>query len=223
MTSAQGDHVGEGDATGGKGPSGASIPGYRPDDALWGESTTGPDELQVAPAIRASRFPRWALLLSAILAAVLVLAGAGVVAWRINTARPQVVVTASAPRTPWQLVPPLQVGSYSRDANADDTPSTNPATRKSAIATTYARNGQNTVVLLMSRPETDARKFLTDLGMNAVVASGDGWCGTSIDTNHDACALVRDDTAIAIVDLAGLTRSDLWAIDQQFATALAGR
>lgn len=187
----------------------------------WGTSSTGPDELEVDPAIQPARLPRWLLLLLGILLVLLAVAGAGYAAWRMNASKPQVVITASASRTPWSLTPPLAVGEYSRDANANDTPSANPTTRKSAIASTYARNGQNSVVLLMSRPETDVKKFMTDMGMNAVIQTEDGYCGTSVDTNRDGCAIVRDNTAIMLVDLVGLTRTDLMALTHDFAEELA--
>lgn len=183
----------------------------------WGTSSTGPDELDVPPAIRTNRLPRWLLVLTGVLLFALAVGGAGYAAWRINSTKPQVVITASASRTPWTLTPPLQVGAYSRDASANDQPSRNPTTNKSAIATTYARQGQNSVVLLMSRPENDTKKFMEDMGMNAVVPNEDGFCGTSIDTNRDGCAVVVDNSAIMLVDLVGLTRTDLMELTHQFA------
>ncbi|MGO4958457.1 hypothetical protein ACTQ49_14525 [Luteococcus sp. Sow4_B9] len=184
-------------------------------------ATTGPDELDAGPVIHASRFPRWVLLLAGLLGLLLVVGGAAYAAYRINASKPQVVITAAPSRTPWTMTPPLSVDEYSRDANSADTPSANPTTKKSTIAATYARGGQNTVVLLMSRPETDAKKFMTDMGMNAIIATEDGYCGTSIDTNRDACAIIRDKTAIMIVDLVGLTRTDLMELTNRFADTMA--
>ncbi|SJN28347.1 hypothetical protein [Luteococcus japonicus] len=206
----------------------SSTPGDNPppsplqDNSRFGaEASTGPDELDAGPVIRAERFPRWLLLTAGILALVLAVAGAGIAAWRINASKPQVVITASGPRTPWEMVPPLSVDEYSRDASAADTPSANPTTKKQTIAATYARSGQNTVVLLMSRPEKDAKKFMVDLGMNSVIATEDGFCGTSVDTNRDSCALIRDNTAIMVVDLVGLSRADLMTLAHKFADSLA--
>lgn len=185
------------------------------------QASTGPDELEAGPVIRASRFPRWLLVLAGLLTLALAVGGAGYAAYRMNAAKPQVVITAEPSRTPWKMVPPLSVDDYSRDANSADTPSANPTTKKSTIAATYARGGQNTVVLLMSRPETDPKKFMTDMGMNAVIATDNGYCGTSIDTNRDACAIVRDRTAIMIVDLVGLNRTDLMKLTNRFADTMA--
>ncbi|GAA1397561.1 hypothetical protein [Luteococcus peritonei] len=186
----------------------------------WSDSSTGPDELEVAPALRSSRFPKWLLVLMGVLLGALVVGGAGLTAWRINAAKPQVVITAGPSKTPFALVPPLAVGEYSRDASANDQPSVNPTTKKSAIAATYARGGQNSVVLLMSRPEADVKKFMTDMGMNTVIQTEDGYCGTSVDTNRDGCAIVRGNTAIMLVDLVGLTRTDLMELTHDFADEL---
>lgn len=183
-------------------------------------ASTGPDELEVGPAINGNRFPRWALLLIGTLTLLLAVAGAGYGAWYLNSRKPQVVVTASGPKTPWKMYPPLQMDEYSRDANSADTPSANPTTKKSVISATYARSGQNTVVLLMSRPEKDPKQFMADMGMNTVVATDDGFCGTSVDSNRDGCAIMRDDTAVMIVDLVGQSRADLMVLAHKFADAM---
>lgn len=189
----------------------------------WGlDASTGPDELQAPPAIRASRFPRWALVLFVALASVLVIGGAGYGAWRYNADKPQVVITASGPHTAFPLVPPLRVGDFSRDANANATPTPNPTTKVSSIATTYSKDGHDAFVLLMARPATDGKKFMTEIGMNAVVPTDDGWCGTSVDSTREGCAVLRDDTALLVVDLAGMTRTDLMQQAHAFATQLAG-
>lgn len=185
------------------------------------DSSTGPDELEAGPVIHAQRFPRWLMVLAGLLALLLAAGGAGYAAWRINAAKPQVVVTAGPPKKPWAMVPPLQMGEYSRDASAAESPSANPTTKKQTIAATYAKGGQNSAVLLMSRPEKDAKKFMTDLGMNAVVATADGYCGTSIDTNREGCAVIVDDTAVMVVDLVGLTRTDLMTLTHRFAKELS--
>ncbi|MEL4356441.1 MULTISPECIES: hypothetical protein [unclassified Luteococcus] len=202
----------------------SSTPGNSPingSSQLAPGASTGPDELEVGPAIHSGRFPRWALVLIGTLLILASVAGAAYVAWRMNTGKPQVVVTASGPRTPWAMVPPLAVDEFSRDANANDTPSANPTTKTSTISATYARSGQNSVVLLMSRPEKDPKKFMADMGMNTVVATDDGYCGTSVDSNRDGCAIMRDDTAILIVDLVGQSRSDLMVVAHKFADEMA--
>ena len=57
--------------------------------------------------------------------------------------------------------------------------------------------------------------------MNAVVAAADGYCGTSIDTNREGCAVIVDDTAVMVVDLVGLTRTDLMTLTHRFAKELS--
>lgn len=183
------------------------------------EASTGPDELQALPPLRASRFPRWAVLLVGLLALALAAGGAAYGAWRYNASKPQVVITAGGPHTPFPMVPPLRVGDYSRDVNQDATPTPNPLTKSSTIASTYAKGGHNAFVLLMSRPEADGKKFMADMGMNAVVPTDDGWCGTSVDSTREGCAVVRDNTALLLVDLSGMTRTDL--IEQAHAVAEA--
>ena len=46
-----------------------------------GTSSTGPDELEVDPAIKPARLPRWLLLLLGTLLVLLAVAGAGYAAW----------------------------------------------------------------------------------------------------------------------------------------------
>ena len=162
------------------------------DNGPWGiDASTGPDELEAPPVLRASRFPRWALVLFGVL--------------------------------PFPLVPPLRLDDYSRDANADVMPSMNPASKRSTVTATYSKAGNNAFVLLMSRPETDGKKFMADMGMNAVVPTDDGWCGTSVDSTREGCAVLRDDTALLVVDLSGMTRTDLIQQAHGFGTALAGQ
>ena len=194
------------------------------DNGPWGiDASTGPDELESPPVLRASRFPRWALVLFGVLTLVLVVGGAGIGAYRYNASKPQVVITASGAHTPFPLVPPLRLDDYSRDANADVMPSMNPASKRSTVTATYSKAGNNAFVLLMSRPETDGKKFMADMGMNAVVPTDDGWCGTSVDSTREGCAVLRDDTALLVVDLSGMTRTDLIQQAHGFGTALAGQ
>lgn len=202
-------------------PSGshAALPSRPRRDGLGGDVV---DELNAVPALRASRFPRWVLALAATLAALAVIAGTAYAAYRYNQDKPATVVTAGTVNTAWPLTPPLQVAGYSRNANANATPTSLPNSNKSAIATTYARNGRDSVVLLLGRPESDGRKFMEELGMTGVAATGDGFCGTTSDTGDDGCTLIRDNTAITVVDLAGLTRTDLMALTHTFADTLAG-
>lgn len=193
----------------------------RKDGHLQGDRTTGPDELEAGPVIHTGGLPGWVVPLVGALLVLLALGGGGYAAYRYNANKPTEVITIGPSRTPWALMPPLSMGEYSRDANSADTPSMNPNTKKSTITATYSKGGQATVVLLMSRPETDAKKFMTDMGMNAIIAEGSGFCGTSSDNNHDGCAVIRDNTAISVVDLVGLSRVELMDLANQFGDQLA--
>lgn len=188
---------------------------------VQGDHTTGPDELEAGPVIHTGGLPKWVIPLVGTLLVLLALGGGGFAAYRYNASKPQEVITIGPSRTPWKLMPPLSMGEYSRDANSADTPSMNPGTKKSTISAIYSKAGQPTVVLLLSRPETDAKKFMSDLGMNAVIAEGAGYCGTSADSNRDGCAIIRDNTAISVVDMVGLSRAELMQIANDFADEMS--
>lgn len=201
-------------------PAHSAGPGDAP--GMTGDHTSGPDELQLDPVLTTNKLPGWVVPLVGILLALAAVLGGGYAAWRHNQNKPDVVVTASAPRTPWQLMPPLSVGEYSRDANSDDSPSVHPVTKKQAVSATYSKGGAQSAVLLLSRPETDAKKFMTeDMVMNTVIAQGEGFCGTSIENNRDGCTVIRDNTAVTVVDLAGASREEIMALTVKFADQLS--
>lgn len=197
----------------------SSTPGQGPAWGMTPATDQEPDELEAGPVIEPHTLPRWIWAVLGMLLVLLAVGGAVFAAMSINN-RPSATASPSQVNTQWSMTPPLTMGAYSRDANAVATPSSNPATQKQALATTYSKNGKDMLVLLQSRPEDDARKFMTDLGMNAIVENGNGFCGTSIESNRDACAIVRGNTAVAVSDLAGLTRTELMKLAEQFADQL---
>lgn len=188
---------------------------------LTGDLTSGPDELQLDPVLNTRRLPRWVVPLVGILLAVAAVLGGGYAAWRYNASKPEVVVTASAPRTPWKMVPPLALGEYSRDANSKDTPSLDPATKKEVVSATYSKGGAQSAVLVLSRKETDAKKFMETMSMTTVIEQDEGFCGINTDTSREGCALIRDNTAVLVVDLAGASRQDVMKLAVQFADTLS--
>ena len=175
--------------------------------------------------------PRWASWFSpensttlgiAIVALLCVLSASG--AFLYNRLQPEAVVTVSAPAdggSPFPMALPPVLGHYSRDAS-DAQPSSAPD-GSTTVMGRYSLNGQSAVVVLINRPATDPPTFLTGNGFDAVVSDlNDGACGTSVDTNDNACVVIRQGTAILTMGLLDQTRTDLLALTRDVAQRLSG-
>lgn len=162
------------------------------------------------------------LVIAAIVSLLLVGLAAGF-GWVYARSQPDTVTTQTqlATRPPFEMVLPLEIGDYSRDANQGNTPNTG-ADGKVTISATYAKGGQPAFVLLLGRPYGDGREFMRDLNMNAIAEVDDGLCGISGDNQNDGCSLVRDNTGILVLSTVDISRADLMVITQQAATQLAG-
>lgn len=144
--------------------------------------------------------------------------------WIYARSQPDSVTTQTqvATRPPFELVLPLEIGEYSRDANQGNSPNVG-ADGKTTISATYSKGGQPAFVLLLGRPYDDNREFMRDLNMNAVSEVDDGLCGISGDNQNDGCALIRDNTGILVLSTVDMARADLMALTQQAATQLTGQ
>lgn len=162
------------------------------------------------------------LIIAAIVSLLLVGMAAGF-GWIYARSQPDTVITQTQvpTRPPFDMVLPLQIGDYSRDANEGNTPSKG-ADGKQTLSATYAKGGQPAFVLLLGRPYDDGREFMRDLNMNAIGEVDDGLCGISGDNQNDGCSLIRDNTGILVLATVDLSRADLMAITQQAASQLAG-
>lgn len=157
-----------------------------------------------------TRPSRRALLIGTIFV-VLVVIVAGIAAYFINTAQP--ADPTARPSSTWELALPVQVGDYSRDPNAGSSPSADGG--RTTVSATYAKGGKDAVVVLMTRPESDLKKFMKDAAMNAVTeqelsnGKGTAQCGTSSDNNYTGCVVLQDDTAVLVMGLLDQSRQEL--------------
>ncbi|MGA4670022.1 hypothetical protein ACPCG0_09530 [Propionibacteriaceae bacterium Y1923] len=166
---------------------------------------------------------RTRLLVIAGIVSLLLVATAAGVGWIYARSQPAAVTTQTqvATRPPFELVLPLEIGEYSRDANQGNSPNVG-SDGKTTISATYARGGQPAFVLLLGRPYDDNREFMRDLNMNAVSEVEDGLCGISGDNQNNGCALIRDNTGILVLSTVDMSRADLMALTKQAATQLTG-
>lgn len=168
----------------------------RPSRAAEPDSSSGPS--------------RRALLIGTFVV-VLVVVVAGIAAYFINSSQPTTPTTR--PSSTWELALPVQVGNYTRDPNSASSPSA--GSGRTTVSATYAKDGKDAVVILMTRPESDLKQFMKDAAMNAVTeqelskGSGSAQCGTSSDNNYTGCVVLRDDTAVLVMGLLDQSRQDL--------------
>lgn len=160
-----------------------------------------------------------------LLATVALIVVAGLVAYVVGVASPDPAPTPS--HRAWPLALPLQVDGYSRDPNTTTTPTTKQGV--TTLSATYAKDNQDAVIVLMSRPATDLRTFMTQAAMNAVAdqplsdGSGTARCGVSLDNNHISCAIIQDTTAVLVVGLLDQPRQQLADLAEKVgSTAAAG-
>ncbi|MDU3272236.1 MAG: hypothetical protein E7D41_02355, partial [Cutibacterium sp.] len=106
---------------------------------------------------------------------------------------------------------------------------TKPTTKDgtTTLSATYAKDNQDTVIVLMSRPTTDLKKFMNDAAMNSVTTqpvtgtSTKAMCGTSLDNNNTSCAVLKDDTAVLAVGLLDQSRPELAGVANSVAEQAA--
>lgn len=184
-----------------------------PDGPAPSNASREPGQSRSGPSVRT--------IVIGVLLTLLLIAGAVLTAVLVNETGPDTFVTAAASNTPFPMVLPAKVGSYSRDPNAGTTPTTNPTSGISTMSSTYSKGSQPAVVVVLSRPEKDAQKFMAEAAMGAVTAQGEGYCGTSSDNNLDTCVVISEQTAVMVAGLLGQSRADLMAVAQQFGSELA--
>lgn len=166
------------------------------------------------------------MLIGTIIALVMVTI-VGVVVYAINSVQPAGPSSTPTATSTWTMELPVQIGSYTRDPNATNAPSTEAGT--TTTSATYATKGQDAVVVLMSRPQTDLRAFMDDAGMNSVSEqqlsdkSGSAQCGIDPDHNDTGCVVLQENTAVLVLALLNQSRQDLADLAQQVARQTAGQ
>lgn len=178
------------------------------------------------PARAAEENPRHTKLLLTILASViLIVIVAFILSWIFSnddSSAPENGPTVHAATWPLQL--PQGAGSYTRDPNTATKPTTKDGT--TTLSATYAKDNQDAVIVLMSRPTTDLKKFMNDAAMNSVTiqpvtgTSTKAMCGTSLD-NNTSCAVLKDDTAVLAVGLLDQSRPELAGVANSVAEQAA--
>ncbi len=153
---------------------------------------------------------RTRMVVYAVLAVLVLMIVAGVIGYvaSLQAAPKQPIEVVTSLQAPLQL--PLQAGTLARDPNKGLNPSTDPDTKVLSQSATYNRDGKATVIVVASRPVTDAQKLLQDAGAQAVRPVGDGFCGRTSE-DYDACTIVRGNTAVLGVALADQTPEELMA------------
>lgn len=179
------------------------------------------------PARAADENPRHTKLLLTILASViLIVIVAFILSWIFSnddSSVPDNGPTVHAATWPLQL--PQSAGSYTRDPNTATKPTTKDGT--TTLSATYAKDNQDAVIVLMSRPTTDLKKFMNDAAMNSVTiqpvtgTSIRAMCGTSLDNNNTSCAVLKDDTAVLAVGLLDQSRPELAGVANSVAEQAA--
>lgn len=117
---------------------------------------------------------------------------------------------------------PVQVGDYVR---GDITTSQGPAPDNKRIARADYSDGEHSVVVLLTFPETDLPDFLSAAGVEtdqasqsaspspsaSVVLPPDVLCGPSLDTGKQACGRIVDNTGLLV---ATVTEQDEQAVEK---------
>jgi hypothetical protein len=206
-------------------------PSNRPDSSDAGRSASrAAGRHRGAPGRAADdphRPPSHKALLIGTIAAVIVLIIVGVSSYFINSSQPVAPSATPVATSTWALDLPVQIGNYTRDPNTTSAP-----TAQGGVTTTsatYAAKGKNAVVVLMSRPQTDLKKFMSDAGMTAVGEqplsdrSGSALCGVDPDHNDTGCVVLQENTAVLALGLQDQSRQDLADLAQQAAKLAAGQ
>lgn len=157
----------------------------------------------------------------AVLGVFVLVVGAGIAGYLLSLPRgpiatPSAVVTTL--QAPLQL--PHQAGSFVRDSDAALRPTTDPSTGALSMSATYTTSaGRPALIVVASRPSTDATTLLRDAGAPVVHDVADGSCGRTA-RDLDACALLEGNTALLVVALQDQTPLELMQNARTVADAL---
>lgn len=102
--------------------------------------------------------------------------------------------TPSIDETLWPMESPNTLGRYVR-GEVTSTPMGTKSDRD--IVTANYADGNDRIVLLLSRPEDDLATYLENIGVEESEQVGEATCGVTVD-NVRLCARVVDETAIAV-------------------------
>ncbi len=106
--------------------------------------------------------------------------------------------TPSIDSSLWVMESPTTLGNYVR-GDVTSTPA-GPKADRDIVTAQYA-DGNDKIVLLLSRPEDDLATYLEELTVEPVETDesfGEASCGVSVVTELPFCVRVVDDTAIAV-------------------------
>ncbi|AZZ43101.1 hypothetical protein [Acidipropionibacterium jensenii] len=150
----------------------------------------------------------------------------GFAAYAINSIQPSTRSASPVASSTWKLELPVQIGDYTRDPNAAASPSTQAGS--TVISATYSKGGKDSAVILMSRPQADLKKFMSEAGMTSVTQqelsdrSGTALCGVDADHNDTGCVVLQESTAVLAMGLQDQSRQDLADLAQQIGIQAAG-
>lgn len=196
------------------------------DDTNRPDRGTAPRRAAV-PDGETHRAPSHKALLIGTIAAVIVLIIVGVSSYLANSSQSVAPSATPVPTSTWALELPVQIGDYTRDPNTTSAPTAQDGT--TTTSATYAAKGKNAVVVLMSRPQTDLKKFMSDAGMSAVGdqplsdGSGTAQCGVDPDHNDTSCVVLQENTAVLALGLQNQSRQDLADLAEQAGKLAAGQ
>lgn len=119
----------------------------------------------------------------------------------------------------WALEAPQVVGDFVRGESGE---SMDPANDERRIITSEYSDGTNRIVVLLSRPETDAPSYLLNAGVTDVTTEGEAACGTSADTGSPVCVRIVDRSAVMVLGLTGQSHVVLAENVEAFLEVLTG-
>lgn len=123
------------------------------------------------------------------------------------------------PTPAWPLAAPQVVGEF---VQGEESESMDPADENRRIVRSTYSDGTDRLVLLLSRPESDLRSYLSNAGVSQVSEVGESSCGTSADTGSEVCVRIVDETAIMLVGLTDQTQDVLAGDLADFYEVLSG-
>ncbi|HSN42618.1 MAG TPA: hypothetical protein VLR88_01015 [Propionibacteriaceae bacterium] len=156
-----------------------------------------------------------------VLASLAVIGAAGVGGFWLSQRDNASNLPPGAVANPWPMVLPDSVGEFSKNPGSGESQTTSSAPPKTTVSGTYSRDGQTSVLVLLSRPDADPEAFLKEAAFTSVIRQDDGFCGVSADNALDGCVVERDGTSILAVGLIDQSQEELLSVAETFADAVS--
>lgn len=154
--------------------------------------------------------------------ALMIVAVLGLASWlglTLGSSGPAQTVTASPPPPEWPLDPPSVHGDWVRGDYSTQPPVE--GQERVVVSAGYA-DGEQRIVLLLSRPETNLEEYLADANIGQTEVVGPDTCGRSQDTDTPVCVRIADETAIMVAGLDQQGFPQLGRLVDEFHSVLAG-